>query len=260
MVVKARALVQILHDESLKRRDAAEDLRIAVAASRTSLDDDSLRASLAHALEVGISDDNNDVVTAKDLLDTIEKLKYKAAVHIQKHVRKILCMKHAEKLQKERDEEIFNIFGELGNAFMRQTEEQFQHTEATSNSSFLTDFARLKHIYEDEDKLKKANDVITRVQANVRRYLDRRSYQYLLSNEMKRVDTDGGSYTKAEFVEHYGREDEWNAALLVTHRVESLSFEKNAQTNDHQRVVVSQRQHAAVVPSSTGLRGSDESI
>ena len=54
------------------------------------------------------------VVEAESKLEYLNNQAHNMAVNVQKHARAFLARKHVEKLRAERDDDINNIFGELG--------------------------------------------------------------------------------------------------------------------------------------------------
>lgn len=147
------------------------------------------------------------------------------AISVQRHARAFLARKTLERLKRERDDDINNIFGDLGAAMTSIVEKGFEHKERQKVEGedddepglvevFLTNNVQFKHLYASPEITVAAEQAAIFMQKHARRILAERAYQEYKDNHLKRQDASGQWYTKAQFVEYYGGETEWHQAVL----------------------------------------------
>ena len=259
-----------------QRRQARRRLVNATDSARSTRNADPLRAALRECLSVG-GGQAELVTSARELCREIaieqeqaereQEARIKIAQWLQRRYRgafdrrlvlemqstatKVQAMWRGKKARvrsakkrQEADDDLADIFGELGVAFQTKVDQKFEHVDRESDDDgesgsaaevhkLLRKNVSLADLYADDDRHAAAQRVALIVQKYARGRQEQRRFLQHRDTHMRRRDPDNGEfYTRDEFIRHYGGTDEWEAALVAQFRWQQSTHQTNSSKEE----------------------------
>jgi len=230
----AKATAELLSAvEHSKHTGDAEALRVAIkTANRAGVDADSVAvsraAALLHTFDEATRKEDAALAIQKVYRGSVGRHNlqtlHRRATQIQSLWRGRMARKLVSQKRQLDEDDVADLFGELGVAFQDKMDKKFQHVEREGDDAaevqrLLTKNVSFAYIYADEDRLKAATNLAVQLQKNTRRFLLQRHHRNFMETTARRRDArDGNWYTKAEFVKNYGGDKQWKEAMLLQYQ------------------------------------------